>query len=204
MHLVMSHPEWVIGFEDETWWSRLAQPNLFAWKENAEALRLHEKSLEKEDSDPIALACYGLLVRSYPQPDSCHEEIWLRFVKNNPISGISTQFLQWCCEKLEQQGKTALFLIWDNASWHKSYEVKHWIENHNQTLKREKKGIRILVSPLPVKSPWLNPIEPKWAHGKRRLVEPDRVLSPQELMTRVYQAFNCPVEKELSIPEKHQ
>jgi hypothetical protein len=24
-----------------------------------------------------------------------------------------------------------------------------------------------------MKSPWLNPIEPKWVHGKRKVVEPD-------------------------------
>jgi hypothetical protein len=28
------------------------------------------------------------------------------------------------------------------------------------------------VCRLPVKSPWLNPIEPRWLHGKRAIVEP--------------------------------
>ena len=40
-----------------------------------------------------------------------------------------------------------------------------------------KAGCRIRVCGLPVKAPWLNPIEPKWVHGKRAIVEPDRKLS---------------------------
>src|SRR5262245_28369184 len=26
-----ARPDWVLGFQDETWWTRLAQPNVFAW-----------------------------------------------------------------------------------------------------------------------------------------------------------------------------
>src|SRR5262249_15065702 len=31
IHLAASHPDWVLGFQDETWWSRLALPALSAW-----------------------------------------------------------------------------------------------------------------------------------------------------------------------------
>src|SRR5262249_25763609 len=50
-------PDWVLGFQDETWWTRLAQPDLFAWS-GEEPLRLlpNERGGGKE-----ALACYGLL-----------------------------------------------------------------------------------------------------------------------------------------------
>src|SRR4051812_39384713 len=43
----------------------------------------------------------------------------------------------------------------------------------------------------PVKSPWLNPIEPRWLHGKRAIVEPDGPLTAHELMDRVHQHFGC-------------
>jgi hypothetical protein len=33
---------------------------------------------------------------------------------------------------------------------------------------------------LPKKSPWLSAIEPKWVHGKRKVVEPDLVLAAYE------------------------
>jgi hypothetical protein len=33
MALALGHPDWVVGFQDEVWWSRLAQPNLHTWTE---------------------------------------------------------------------------------------------------------------------------------------------------------------------------
>ena len=38
---------------------------------------------------------------------------------------------------------------------------------------------------LPTQSPWLNPIEPKWVHGKRAVVEPDGLLSAEQLAERI-------------------
>ena len=45
---------------------------------------------------------------------------------------------------------------------------------------------------LPVKAPWRNPIEPKWMHGKRAIVEPDRKLTADEVKDRVCSYFGCP------------
>src|SRR3712207_7463573 len=77
---------------------------------------------------------------------------------------------------------TTLFrsLIWDNAPWHVSQEVRTWIRDHNQRARRDG-GCRILVCRLPSRSPWLNPIEPRWAHGKRAVVDPERKLTGEEL-----------------------
>jgi len=33
---VDAHPDWALGFQDETWWSRFAQPRLHAWSEEGE------------------------------------------------------------------------------------------------------------------------------------------------------------------------
>ena len=81
-------------------------------------------------------------------------------------------------------------LVWDNAAWHVSKAVRAWVGEHNRTVKRIG-GVRILVCRLPVKSPWLNPIEPRWLHGKRAIVEPDGPLTANELMDRVHQHFGC-------------
>ncbi len=70
--------------------------------------------------------------------------------------------LSWCSEKLLAAGKRVLALVWDNASWHKSREVRRWISEHNREVKKgEKEGVRIVGCLLPKQSPWLNPIEPK-------------------------------------------
>ena len=55
---------------------------------------------------------------------------------------------------------------------------------------------------LPKQSPWLNAIEPKWVHGKRRVVEADGLLTAYELAERVCKTFDCPHYEHLYIPEQ--
>jgi transposase len=130
-----------------------------------------------------------------------HEEARLRFVAGRPVSAVTTRFLDWCCAELAAVGKTALLLVWDNAAWHVSRAVRAWIRAHNRRVKQARTGVRIVACFLPVKSPWLNPIEPKWLHSKRRVAEPARLLSAQELADRVCAAFDCRHEPHLSLAE---
>jgi hypothetical protein len=62
MHLAQDKLDWVVGFLDECWWSRVAQPNLHSFSEENEPLRLVEQSLAKDDPDPKAISCYGLYI----------------------------------------------------------------------------------------------------------------------------------------------
>jgi DDE superfamily endonuclease len=197
----MSHPSWALGFQDEVWWSRLARPALHAWAAADEPVRLVEQAVAPNDPDPKALACYGLLVRTWSEDGVCQEEAWLRFVDGRPVSGLTTRFLAWCCAKLEAAGKEALLLVWDNAPWHVSRAVRTWIREHNRQVKRAGRGVRIIACWLPLKSPWLNPIEPKWAHGKRRVVEADGLLTACQLAERVCQAFECAYEEHLALTQ---
>jgi transposase len=196
MRLAASHPDWVLGFEDEVWWSRVSQPQVSSWTPSGQPLRLVEQSVATADPDPKALACYGLLLRD---ASATPDRMWLRFVEGRPVSALTLQFLDWCCLRLAALGKTALLLVWDNASWHLSKAVRTWIRDHNRRVQQERDGVRILVCFLPSKSPWLNPIEPKWAHGKRRVIEPARLLTADELIARVCAAFGCDPEPHLSI-----
>jgi transposase len=173
----------VLGFEDEVWWSRLAQPRLSAWSDEEEQMRLQQHAPDRTDKEPKALACYGLL-----RTDT--KAMLLRFVEERPLSSVTTQFLAWCAECLAKEGKRVLVLVWDNAAWHVSREVRAWIKAHNRTVKLQG-GVRILVCRLPSRSPWLNPIEPKWVHGKRQVSEPDRKLSGTELKRRICDYYRC-------------
>lgn len=183
------HPDWVLGFGDEVWWSRFAQPCLHSWTED-QPLRLQELVKEKTDTEAKALACYGLLRRDT-------NEILLRFVTGRPVSSVTIAFLQWLIERLREEGKKALLLVWDNASWHISKQVRNWLKEHNCQARRTG-DVRIVVCQLPTKSPWLNPIEPHWVHGKRAIVEPDRVLSKQEVMQRVSDYYGCNLTEPLA------
>jgi hypothetical protein len=149
-----ARPDWLRGFEDEVWWSRLATPALHAWADEDRPLRLVEQAVAPDDPDQAALACYGVLL---PELD----EVWLRFLDGRPLSAVTTVFLAWCAEAAARRGYRALLLVWDNASWHGSKAVRAWIAAHNRTVKQTGRGARLIVCPLPSKSPWLNPIEPR-------------------------------------------
>jgi transposase len=202
IRLAATHPDWALGFEDEVWWSRVRQPALHAWAEPKEPLRLEELTVPKGDPDPKALACYGLLLRLGGSDPKAAEEVWLRFVEGRPVSEQTIQYLTWASNELAKVGKKALLLVWDNASWHLSGAVRDWIKAHNREVKRTGQGVRLVVCRLPSKSPWLNPIEPRWVHGKRRVMEPARLLTAQELSERVYDAFGCPHLPPLPMPKK--
>jgi len=199
IRLATTHPDWALGFADEVWWSRVAQPRVASWAEAETPLRLVEQTVARRDPDPKALACYGLLVRGWNDAGQRDERMLLRFVDGRPVSAVTTPFLAWCCERLAAQGKTALLLVWDNASWHISKVVRGWIRQHNRAVKGGEARVRIIVCPLPTKSPWLNPIEPKWMHGKRWIVEPARLLTAEEIAERVCASFGCVHEPHLSM-----
>jgi hypothetical protein len=194
-----THPTWALGCGDAVWWSRLAHPHQHGWTDTATTPRLQERTRPPDDAAPTALACYGLLVRPGPsQPD----QMWLRFVTGRPVRAVTVDVLAWCSAHLAAHGFTAVLVIWDNASWHRSHAVRHGLRQHNQQVQRGAEGGRIVVCPLPSTSPWLNPIEPKWVHGKRAVSEPARLLSAAELDARVYAYYGCKNEAHLVMPKK--
>ena len=93
IRLAAAHPDWVLGYQDETWWSRLALPGMHAWTGADTALRLVERAVPKGDTDPKALSCYGLL-----RADT--GRMMLRFVSGRPVSQVTEDFLAWACERL--------------------------------------------------------------------------------------------------------
>lgn len=160
-------------------------------------MRLVQGSVAKDDPEPKAVSCYGLYL---PELDG---QTWIRFVDGRPVSSITTRFLEWSCEKLRAIGKKVLLLIWDNASWHISKEVRRWLGKHNRRVKRSGEGVRIVSCLLPKRSPWLNAIEPKWVHGKRKVVEPGGgAPGAYDLADRVCRVFDCPHYEHLSIPQE--
>lgn len=132
-----------------------------------------EKAAPTADTGRKALACYGLFL---PRTDTT---LW-RFVNGRPVSQVTCNSLAWVAERLAQDGTKALVLIWDNASWHRSKIVHKWLKAHNQRVKRTAS-----------KSPWLNPIAPRWVHGKRAMMEPTRLLAAQELIERICTYYGC-------------
>lgn len=190
--LAAKHSDWVLGFQDECWWTRLAQPNRSSWTGGG-PLRLAENARDPKGGGPEAVACYGVL-----RADT--GGMMLRFCDRRPVSATTEEYLGWVCRELAAEGKAVLALVWDNAAWHVSRRVRRWIESHNRRV-RKKGGCRIRACYLPIKAPWLNPIEPKWVHGKRAVAEPDRKLTADELRQRVCDYYGCAKHPALPKPE---
>src|SRR5262249_38461460 len=104
------HPDWVLGFVDEVWWSRLQRPRMQAWADGA-PLKMHVLTADDWDPDPVAICCYGIL-----RNDT--KRVLVRFAEDRPMGEITALFLEWVCQTLQEEGKKRLIVIWDDASWH--------------------------------------------------------------------------------------
>lgn len=164
--------------EDECWFSRFVQAH--AWAEAGESLRLVQREPKRDETDK-ALACFGVL-----RHDT--NEVLLSFSAGQPNSVQMWLFIIGLLAVARAEGKQVLVMIWDNASWHKSADLRAWIRTYNRAAKAAGEP-RLLTHLLPVKSPWLNPIEPHWVHAKRAVCEPDGELTAPELRRRLYHHF---------------
>ena len=180
IRLASKHPDWVLGFLDEVWWSRLARPPVRGWSAG-KPLKIHVLSQPEDDPDPVAICCYGLL-----RQDT--DKVMVRFIEGRPVGDLTAQFLSWVCEQLRAEGKSRLVVIWDTPSWHTGRPVSDWLAKHNREVKADG-GVQVVLCPLPVKSPWLNNIETRWGPAKRAILEPDRILTAQEVVSRVCEHF---------------
>ena len=66
----------------------------------------------------------------------------------------------------QRRGIRYLVVFWDNGPWHVAASVRERIAEHNRQVKRGG-GIHVLLYYLPVKSPWLMPLEPVFGQTKR-------------------------------------
>lgn len=190
---MLQEPDSEVVYQDEVWWSRLKQPELHSWSAGGAALQVEQLEKSKAESEPVAVSCYGGLRLK-------ERQMLLRFVAPRPVSGATTAYLSWLAEELAKEGLRRVVVVWDNAPWHRSQEVRQWLRQHNraalQARREGKAGIQIIPCWLPSKSPWLNPIEVQWAHGKRAVCEPARKLTLTELKERVHAYYKC---KELAL-----
>jgi len=186
------------------WWSRLARPALHAWQDDDHPRRLVAQTVARDDPAPQARACSGLLVRWWDDPRDPtrrSEELWLRFVAGRPVSAVSavtSAFPRWCAAQAARRGTRAVLLGWDNASGHDAQSVRCGVRQHNRPVTQAGHGVRLIVSYLPVTSPWLTPIEPTWLPGKKRIVAPARLLLASSSPTRAPRASAPPLPARLN------
>jgi transposase len=168
-------------WEDECWFSRFAQPTVKTWAGRKQPLRLAQRTPSAQAPDK-ALACYGALCDDTRQ-------VYLHFTWGQPDSEATIDYLQRLLALARGRRKHFLVIVWDNASWHLSRKVRAWLVSYKQQAKTTG-DVRLLVSYLPSRSPWLNPIEPHWTHAKRQTLEPSPLpLPPHQLRQRLFHYF---------------
>jgi len=171
--------------QDECWFSRFAQPRLHSWAARGEELHLVERQPKPREPDK-ALACFGAVRQDTG-------ERYLYFAEGQPDTAATILMLERLLAVARREEKRVLVIIWDRASWHKSRALKEWQRQHNRAAKW-KGDVRLLTCLLPVKSPWLNPMEAHWVHAKRAIVEPDGELSAAELKRRLCAHFEVALD----------
>jgi transposase len=176
-----AHQDWLLVEEDECWFSRFAQPQAHAWAEVGAPLRLIQHEAPRNESEK-ALACFGAL-----RQDT--SDVLLYFSHGQPTSLQMWLFIIGLLALARAEGKQVLVVIWDNATWHKSRDLRIWIRVYNRAAKACGQP-RLLTHLLPVKSPWLNPIEPHWVHAKRAVCEPSITLTAAQHRQRLCAYFD--------------
>lgn len=170
------HDDWLLFEEDECWFSRFAQPNASGWAEKGAPLRFIQRTPPPKEPDK-ALACFGAVRQD-------NQQTYLYFADGQPNSENMWLFIIALLALARHEAKKVVVLLWDNASWHKSQRIRQWIRDYNQQAKRSGEP-RLLTWLLPLQSPWLNPIEPRWIYAKRAVCEPEGELPAAELKRRL-------------------
>jgi hypothetical protein len=174
----------VVGFADETWWSRLARPALHTWSGVEGPLRLEELQADKDDPDPKALCCYGLL-----RADT--EAIWLRFVQGRPGEPGHRRFPGLDLRAAGRRRAPSAFVSLGQRGL--AQEESGCAPGSGRTTGGSNARAACASWSVACRSRarGANRIEPYWVHGKRAILEADRKLTAAETVERVCAYFGC-------------
>ncbi|MBA4062603.1 MAG: hypothetical protein C0501_02630 [Isosphaera sp.] len=172
----------MVGFRDETRRTRRARPGPPAGA-GGDPHRPGASARDPEGGGPEAVAGDGV---SRPGTGGAV----LRCRDRRPVGAATGDSLARACGAVAAEGKTVFVRVRGAAARHLGRRVR-----------RARTGCRIRACGRPVEAPRPNPVEPKWQHGRRAVVEPDRKLTPDELRPRVCDDFKCPHDAPLPKPQ---
>ncbi len=161
---------------DQSWFVRW--PYRFrAWASKKDPLRVPQRWSEEVDTTAL-----------YAALDDETQEPFLRWAEGQPNSEETIQFLEALMAHYTRRGLRFVVLFWDKASWHTSKRTRAWIRTYNQQAKRDKRT-RLIVCPLPTRSPWLMPLEPIFGWIKHQVLGGRAFETVVELQAAVVRSF---------------
>jgi transposase len=142
-----SAPDGSAVWLDQSWFVRWPY-GYHAWTTQDKKPKLAQRWKEKVETQAL-----------YAAIDDETQEPLLHWCDGQPNSKRTIRFLQKLMTEHTRRGDRYLVLFWDRAPWHSSRRTRQWIRAYNSRAKR-RRLTRLLVCPLPTRSPWLMPLEP--------------------------------------------
>lgn len=90
--------------------------------------------------------------------DVKEQRVWVDYAAHTNSTEVLTRLMERVAQH-QRLGHTRLVLVWDQASWHVSKQVRQAIREHNLGVNRTRTGVKIVPIVLPVHAFWLNPVE---------------------------------------------
>lgn len=180
LRLVRARPTWTAVWLDQSWFTRW--PYRFsAWAPFQEPLRVPQRWQERVETTAL-----------YAALDEETQAAFLRWSEGQPNTVNTLRVLDALLDHYSRQGQEVVVLFWDHASWHTSRQTRAWIKAYNRRAKQERLT-RLLVCYLPVRSPWLMPLEAIFGSVKHQVLGPRWFETLEALQGAVEQAFRARV-----------
>ena len=161
---------------DQSWFSRWPYP-FRTWARR----KAHPLVARRWNEAVETTALYAAL-------DDETQEAFVRWADGQPDSSETIRFLDALMAYWTEQGKRFIVLFWDRAPWHQSRQTRDWVRAYNERAKRE--GLtRLILCFLPVRSPWLMPLEPIFGWIKHQMLGDRQFETVADLRRAVERCF---------------
>ncbi len=183
-------------FIDESWFVLWPHPAA-GWARRRRPLRLPKRKSWGRKERPPSCALYAGMDVAQREVSAEWHPTWNQWE--------TWQHLQGVIEAYRQRGVRYLVVFWDHGPWHMAASVRRQVAEHNSAA-RQDGGVRVLLYYLPVRAPWLMPLESVFGQTKRAVGGTQRadMADLQSAVERRLQRRNVRVRKHHQHPTARQ
>ena len=182
------HEGWAAAFSDESWfvlWPRQSS----TWAQRKRPQRIRKAKSWKKGQAPPSTCWYADLDATTRAVTGEWHDTWNQHETWEHLKGTIRRYAA--------QGVRFLVLFWDNAPWHLAQRLRAMLARYNRHAKRHGR-LRVLLVALPIKAPWLMPLEAVFGQTKRAVgpVERESIPALQNAVERRLERRNGWTEEE--------